>query len=107
MKIIKTKQVIKEEIEVESGTYYFDIQARSYKITLAETDKDGYTKYKMETLNNFGNIYSIRVYDDECNSEEIPYDFKQFILGEFGKKITKEEFDFEKQDILKRMVEQV
>lgn len=103
MKITKTKEVVTEEIEVQQGEYYFDIQARSHKMTVGETDEDGYTKYKMETLNNFGNIYSIRVYDDECNSEEVPYDFKQFILGEAGKKITKEEFDFEKQDILKRI----
>lgn len=105
MKIIKTKEVVREEIEISSGEYYFEIQARSYKIVIEETDEDGYTKYKMETLNNFGNIYSIRVYDDECNSEEIPYNFKQFILGEAGKKITKEEFNFEKQDILKRINE--
>ena len=57
----------------------------------------------METLNNFGNIYSIRIYDDECTSEDIPYDFKQFYLGEAGRKIEKEEFDLEKQDILNRI----
>lgn len=103
MKIIKTKEVVTEEITVEKGTYYFDIQSRCYKMEINETDEDGYTKYKMETLNNFGNIYSIRVYDDECTSEDIPYDFKQFYLGEAGRKIEKEEFDLEKQDILNRI----
>lgn len=105
MKIIKKKEVIIEEIEVLPGEYYFDIQSRCYKMFLGETDEDGYAKYKLETLNNFGNIYSIRVYDDECVSEDVPFEFKQFILGEAGKKIEKEEFDLEKQDILKRITE--
>lgn len=103
MKIIKTKEIVTEEIEVKEGTYYFDIQSRCYKITIEETDKDGYTKYKMETLNNFGNIYSIRIYDDECTSEDVPYEFKQFYLGDAGRKIEKEEFDLEKQDILNKL----
>jgi hypothetical protein len=104
MKITKTKEVVTEEIEVKPGEYYFeDSDSRTFKMVFGETDKDGYTKYKLETLNNFGNIYSVRVYDDECSSEDVPYDFKQFILGEAGKKITKEEFEYEKQDILKRL----
>ncbi len=103
MKITKTKEVVTEEIEIQPGEYYFDIQLRSYKMIVGETDKDGYTKYKLETLNNFANICSVKVYDDECNSEEVPYKFKQFILGEAGKKITKEEFEYEKQDILNRI----
>lgn len=105
MKIIKAKEVVTEEIEVKIGTYYFDIQARSYKMTIEKTNEEGYTKYKLETLNNFGNIYSIRIYDDECTSENIPYEFKQFYLGETGRKIEKKEFDLERQDILNRINE--
>ena len=89
MRIVKTKEVVTEEIEVKPWEYYFENNRGGYKMTFGETDEDGYTKYKMETLNNFGNIYSIRVYDDECNSEDVPYDFKQFILGEAGKKLQK------------------
>ena len=74
-------------------------------MTFEETDEDGYTKYKMETLHNFGNIYSIRVYVVECDSEDVPYDFKQFISGEAGKSITKEEFEEEREYILKRITE--
>lgn len=105
MKIIKKKEVVTEQIEVQPGTYYFEIQLRSYKMTFGDTDKDGYTKYKIETLNNFGNVYSIKVYEDECTTEDVPYFFKQFILGEEGRKITKEEFEEEKEDILKRITD--
>jgi len=104
MKITKTKEVVTEEIEVKAGIYYFDIQLRSYKMIIEETDEDGYTKYKMETLNNFGNNYSIKIYEDECTSENPPYEFKQFYLGEAGRKIEKEEFDKERQEILKRII---
>ena len=103
MKIVKNKEVVTEEVTVEKGVYYFDIQSRCYKMIIGETDKDGYTKYKMETLNNFGNIYSIRIYDEEETSESMPYEFKQFYLGEAGRKIEKKEFDLEKQDILDRI----
>ena len=104
MKITTTKEVVIEEIDVKPGEYYFeDSNSRMFKMVFGETDKDGYTKYKLETLNNFANIYSVRVYDDECSSEDVPYEFKQFILGEAGKKITKGEFEYEKQDILKRI----
>jgi hypothetical protein len=103
MKLTKTKEVVTEEIEVSPGTYYFEIALRCNKMVIEETDEDGYTKYKMETLNNFGNIYSIRVYDDECTSEEIPYEFKQFILGETGREITEEDYIEERRDVISRL----
>jgi hypothetical protein len=103
MKITKTKQVVTEEIEVSPGTYYFEIALRSNKMVIEETDEDGYTKYRMETLNNFANIYSIRVFDDECTSEDVPYEFKQFILGEAGKEITEEDYIEERRDVISRL----
>lgn len=105
MKITKKKEIVIEEIEVQPGEYYFEIELRSYKMIVGETDEWGYTKYKLETLNNFGNIYSIRVYDDECKANDIPYDFKQFILGEAGRKIKKEDFEEEREDVLKRLTD--
>jgi hypothetical protein len=88
---------------VNQGTYYFEIDLRSHKMVINETDEYGYTKYKMETINNFSNIYSIGVYEDERISEEIPYYFKQFILGEAGREITEEDYIEERRDVISRL----
>ena len=105
MKITKTKEVVTEELEVQPGEYYFEIELRSYKMIVGETDEWNYTKYKMETLNNFSNFYSIVIHDDELTYSDVPYAFKQFILGEAGRKITKEEYEKEREETLKRIIE--
>lgn len=103
MKIAKKKEVVTEEIEIKAGTYYFECDLISYCFTLKEEDEWGHADFKLETLTNFGNVYGIRIREDYCDSESIPYDFKQFILGEAGKEITEEEFKKEKEEILKRL----
>jgi hypothetical protein len=105
MKITKTKEVITEEIEVEIGTYYFEDESLfTYKIEIKDSEEDDYCDYIMEIVSNFSNICGIRIKDDFCNSENVPYEFRQFILGIAGKKITKEEFEKEKQEVLKRLI---
>lgn len=104
MKITKTKEVITEEIEIQAGIYYFeDSNLFSYKMILFETDEYGFADYKMEILSNFGNIYGIRIREEYLSSDNVPYEFKQFILGKSGKEISQQEFEKERQDILKRL----
>jgi len=102
MKIIKTKEVVKEEIEVLDGVYYFEKDLICNKIKL----EDG--EFTMETLLNFSSPLGIKVVEDyvEEDGYNLPYAFKQFILGESGKKIEKEEYYKEREDILKRLNKQ-
>jgi hypothetical protein len=104
MKITKTKEVVTEDIEVKAGTYYFeDDDIISHKFTLAEPEED-YTEYIIETLRSSYNNYGIRIVEDGAwYSDQLPYTFKQFILGIAGKEITKEDFDKEKQEVLDKL----
>jgi len=104
MKITKTKEVATEQIEILAGTYYFeDEDIVAYKFILTEPD-DNYSDYTLETLHSFSNKVGIVIRKDGTWDEDgLPYVFKQFILGISGKKIEKEEFDLEKQDILNRI----
>jgi hypothetical protein len=104
MKIIRNKEIVKEEVEIPSGVYYYEVDLRSYRMSFGDTDEHGYTKYELVSLSNFSNVTAIRVHEDECTSEDVPYDFKQFILEGMGRKITEEEFNIEKQEILKRVL---
>ena len=104
MKLTKKKEVITEEIELLSGTYYYeDEDVVSHKFTLKESE-DGYYEYVLEILHYFSNKLGIIIREDGTWDEEgLPYSFKQFILGEAGKEITKEEFEKEREDILKNL----
>lgn len=98
MKITKKKEIITEEIEVIIKDYYFDIDLVLYKVSFKD-DKN----YTMETLHNFLNSKAIRqrTYDQY---DDIPYDFEQYLLGERGREITKEEYDLEREDIIKHLI---
>lgn len=103
MKITKSKEVVTEEIEINAGIYYFeDSDLTSHKIIMEE-EEDGYTYYVLETLYNFGNIFGIRVRQDSMDSKNIPYVFKQFILGISGKKIEKEDYYKEREEIKQKL----
>lgn len=104
MKIVKTKEVITKEIEVKPGTYYFeDSDLISYKMVMEETDNLGYSDYSMEILKNFGNIFGINVKKGWMNSDDVPYVFKQFVLGISGKKIEKEEYYKEREEVKQKL----
>ena len=104
MKIVKTKEVVTEEIEIQAGIYYFeDSNLFSFKMTLFNEDEEGFIDYKMEILSNFGNVYGIKIREGYISSENVPYEFKQFILGESGKEISQEEFEKERQEILDKL----
>jgi len=104
MKLAKKKEVVTEEIEVKTGVYYFeDGDMISHKFTLGE-DEENYTDYILESLQNFSNRTGIVVKKDGTwEAEDLPYVFQKFILGISGKKIEKEEFDKEKQEILNKL----
>lgn len=104
MKLTKKKEVVTEEIELLPGTYYYeDEDVVSHKFTLKESEK-GYQDFILETLYFFSNKLGIIIREDGTWDEEgLPYSFKQFILGEAGKEITKEDFEKERQEILEKL----
>ena len=106
MKITKTKEVVTEEIEVELGTYYFECQeGLIYKMILTEYDDDG-IDYFLEEVSSWGSPYGIRVRKDTIfEEEEVPYIFSAFIRGISGEKITKEMYEQEREETLKRIIE--
>jgi len=104
MKITKTKEVITEEVEVNPGTYYFeDEDLISYKMVVEEVDEEGFADYTLETITNFGNITGIRIRKEWMDADNIPYVFKQFILGISGKKIEKEEYYKEREEVKQKL----
>ena len=94
-----------EEIDVQPGTYYFeDEYVSSNKFTLMHIE-DGYQDFTLETLYFQSNKFGVIIREDGAwDEEDLPYNFKQFILGEAGKDITKEEFEKEKQEVINRIV---
>ena len=107
MKITKTKEVVTEEIEIKAGTYYFECHEGNYhKITLLEYDDEIGTEYFYESVENYNSPYGIRVRKDFIvDEEELPYKFSGFIREISGKKIEKEDYYKEREDILKRLNE--
>ncbi len=103
MKITKTKEVITEEIELKAGTYYFeDDNMIVHKLVLGE-DEDNMIDYKLESVRNFSNIYSVTVKDDSAwDEDDLPYVVKQFFIGA-AKKIEKEEYYRERAELLERI----
>ena len=104
MRITKTKDVITENIEVNSGTYYFECDSHiARKFTLLEKT-DVSQEFIFETLYNFSNKIGINMLEEDAWDEnDLPYDFKQFILGILGKKIEKEDYYKERQQILDKL----
>ena len=91
MKITKKKEVITEEIELLSGTYYFECQEGNYhKISLSEYDDEIGMEYFYESVENYNSPYGIRVRRDFISEEEeLPYKFSAFIREISGKKLKK------------------
>jgi hypothetical protein len=104
MKITKTKKVVEEDIEVQPGTYYFEDEYMVFqKFTLKEMEDD-YYDYIQETLHCSHELNGIKVYEHGAWDEnDLPYVFKQFILGIAGKKIEKEEYYKERTEILDKL----
>jgi len=107
MKITKTKEVITEEIEVVPGTYYFeDENIIAHRFILKEPE-DEYSEYMLETLYSNSNKVGIIIREDGTwDDEHLPFVFSQFITGNGGKQITKEDFEKERQEVLKRLADE-
>lgn len=99
MKITKTKEVVTEEVEVLDGVYYFESDLTSNRIKIEDEE------FTMETLLNFASPLGIKVIEDYIAEDgfNLPYVFKQFILGESGKRIEKKEYYKEREEVLKRL----
>lgn len=104
MKISKTLEIKTEITEIKPGEYYFeDINVIPYRFVLNEPDEDSW-EYKLEKLYPFSNHFGITIKEGTAWDEnDLPYAFKEFILGESGKKISKEEYYKEKSEILNRL----
>ena len=105
MKITKKKEIVTEEIELLSGTYYFECHEGNYhKITLSEYDDKVGMEYFYESVENYNSPYGIRVRRDFISEEEeLPYKFSAFIREISGKKIEKEEYEQQKQEVLGKL----
>ena len=106
MKLTKKKEVVIEEIELLSGTYYYeDEDVVSHKFTLKEMEDD-YSDYIQETLHCSHELNGIKVYEHGAWDEnDLPHVFKEFILGISGKKIEKEDYYTERKQILDKLNE--
>lgn len=104
MKITKTKQVEVEEVEIQDGIYYFiDMNGTFNKYTIMQ-EEEGITDYFEEQVINNNKNYSIKFREGyTCEEDDVPYYLKIFILGISGKKIEKEEFEQQKQEVIKRL----
>lgn len=105
MKVVKKKEIVSEEIDVQSGTYYFEChEGASHKIVLDDYENVQEIEYYLESVENYRSPFGIRVRTDIIyDGEEFPYKFSAFIRGISGKEITKEEFKKEKQEVLEKL----
>lgn len=104
MKLTQKKEIVVEEIDIKPGTYYFEcFEGVYHKMILTVYEEEG-LDYFLEEVYNFGSPYGIRVKKDTIfDAEELPYKFQGFLRKISGKKITKEEFEKEREDVLKRL----
>ena len=105
MKITKTKEVVKEEVEIKAGTYYFKCQdGEFHKMELGETDEENVTNYRCTYVSNFLDIFAVKVKEDYTfDGEDLPYEFSAFIREISGQKIEKEEFEEQKQIVISKL----
>ena len=104
IKLTKEKEVIKEEIEIPFGVYYYSDDAVDCKIELRDYGNN-FVKHKLTRLEDFSNLYGIRIFESESfYGEDIPYSFKKFIFGGKKNEITEQEFEQQKQEVLKRLL---
>ena len=115
IKITKEKEVIKEEIEIKEGLYFFSVGYRGdepyeyYKINInseAYGRHEGFAQIDWEFVRDDSADYCIRKksgYDDF-----LPYDVNKFFLQDSAEKeykaITEQEFEQQKQEVIKRLL---
>jgi hypothetical protein len=88
--IYMTKEVAKEEIEVEAGTYYYKCDNDIYHKLILEEEEDGCNWYRLEIVELFSDVKGLRIKEDSiCDENEIPYKFSGFIREISGKKLKK------------------
>lgn len=106
MKITIKKEVVAEELEIEAGTYYFKCtEGEFHKMELGETDNEDITNYRCTYVSNFSDVFGIKVREDYTYDEQdLPYKFSAFIRGISGQKITKEEFEQQREEVLKKLI---
>ena len=105
MKITKTKKVITEEIELKPGEYYFICNDGMYYKTII-TQQCGalFIDFEYEQVENFSDAWSIRARKDfTYDEDELPYKFSAYIREVGGKKITKEEFEKQRHEVLNKL----
>ena len=114
IKLTKEKEVIKEEVEIKNGLYFFSIGYKGdepyefCKINItseAYGRHEGFAQIDWEFVRNDYDDYFIRKksgYDDF-----LPYDFNRFFLQDSAEKeykeITEQEFEQQKQEVIKRI----
>jgi hypothetical protein len=105
MKITKKKEVVTEEIDLEAGIYYFEChEGTCHKIVLTNDNEVG-MEYFLESVESWNSPYGIRIRKDFIvDEEELPYKFSAFIREISGKKIEKEEFEQQKQEVINRLI---
>ena len=118
MKITKTKEVITEEIEVEDGLYFISIGYKGddspyefYKVNInrnAFGRHTGYAQIDYTFVRNDEDDSCIRTKSSYDNF--LPFDVNQFFLQDFSaekeyKEITEEEFEQQKQEVIKRITD--
>ena len=104
MKIIKKKEVVIEEVEVQIGTYYFECHEGIFHKIMLEQESDDSIEYIMESVENYNSPYGIIVREDYAlEGDDFPYKFSAFLLWISGKKIKKQEFEQQKQEVINRL----
>lgn len=105
MKVTKTKEVITEKIELKAGEYYFMCNdAMYYKVKIIDSPEEASIDFEYEQVENFSDAWSIRARKDFAYDEdELPYKFSAYLREVGGKKITKEEFEKQRHEVLNKI----
>ena len=106
MRVIIKKEIVKGEIEIPPGEYYFECSDGLYhKITVYQTEGIT-TDYILESVENYSDFWGIRCRKGwSDNDDNVPYKFSAFIREISGKKIEKETFEQQKQEVIKKLNE--
>ena len=66
--------------------------------------EEGYQDFILESLYSYSNKVGIIIREDDAWDEtDLPYSFREFILGKSGKEITEEEYEKERKEIIKKL----
>ena len=106
MNIQINKEIVKEYKEIQNGIYFFTCQEGTlHKFMLSEEDEDGIYEYFYETLSGYNNEYWIKVRKDFItDAEELPYKVSAFFRDVSGEVITRDEYNEEREEVLKRLI---